>query len=416
MIGPSPVSTFILRPLNRSISLSSTRTHQSSVSSATAPAIPPLDLKPEFRGQAFLTTPTSLHSRGLLDIGVRDDDSVSDRRESFVTAQTGLGRESRYSLGQEEVFVDAEEGFRRDSDGTIHPFDSRLLDDTADTPPTPQPRPALQNASKPVKPPIPARIIMHPRSASGTSSSPPSYNQPSGSHSSDNHPQPNPHQHPHPHRPTPPFTVYPSRLGVSAPSLQELGASTSASSSFIDRRFAPSSLYLAPASERETAREAGTRWTLRLEHVDTVQVLFWIGFISPWCWLIGGWLVSPKRPSRGHGSASGHSHGKHDNGRASLLPLLANNSKSVHSLDTTRKHHGYPFVAPSVSSLMPPPPPYQSQRALVVLTPMKPVELERRGMPNPYVRRCRIAAVTSGVLIFVAFLVALVVVGTRYGT
>lgn len=87
----------------------------------------------------------------------------------------------------------------------------------------------------------------------------------------------------------------------------------------------------------------------------------------------------------------------------------------MHSLDTTVMHHGYPFVAPSVLSLTPLPPPYQSQRAMVVLAP-KPVELERRAMPNPYVRRCRIAAVASGVLIAVAFLIALVVVGLRNGS
>jgi hypothetical protein len=404
MIGPSPVSTFILRPLNRSISLSSTRTHQTSASAATPPVIPPLDLKPEFKGQAFLTTPTSLNSPRLLDIVTHDDDSVSDKRESFITARTGAGRESKYSLGQEEIFVDAEDGFRRDSEGTVHQFDSRLLEDTADTPPTPLPQPIPQ-----VKPPIPARTIMHPRSASLSSSSPPSYNYPPGPHSSDNHLQ----HISHPHRPIPPPTMHPSRLGLSAPSLQDLGTSISTSSSFIDRRFAPSSLYLPPASERESAHKAGARWTLHLERVDTIQALFWLGFIAPWCWLIGGWLISAKPPSRGHDSGSGYGNGYHNGlgGGGSSLPLWTNTSKSMQSFDTMRMHHGYPFVAPSVSSLTPPPPPYQSQRAMVALTP-KPVGLGRRGVKNPWVRRCRIAAVTSGVLIAVAFLVALVVAAT----
>ena len=412
MLGPSPVSTFILRPLNRSVSLSSTRTHQTSASAATPPVIPPLDLKPEFKGQAFLTTPTSLNSRGLLDIVTRDDDSVSDRRESFITARTGVGRESKYSLGQEEVFVDAEDGFRRDSDGTVHQFDSRLLEDTADTPPTPLPQPIPQNTSQQVKPPIPARTILHPRSASHSSSAPPSYNYPPGPHSSDSL---HLNQHPHPHRPIPPFTVHPSRLGVSAPSLHDLGTSFSTSSSFIDRRFAPSSLYLPPASERESANKAGAKWMLHLERADTIQVLFWLGFIAPWCWLIGGWLLSAKPPSRGHGSGSvtGYGHAYHNGlGGGSSLPLWTNTSKSMHSFDTMRMHHGYPFVAPSVLSLTPPPPPYQSQRAMVSLTP-KPGRLGR-GAKNPWVRRCRIAAVTSGVLIAIAFLVALVVAATGH--
>ena len=382
------------------------------MSSITAPVIPPLDFKPEFRGPGFIATPTS--PRGFLDVGARDDESVSDRRESFVTALTGPGRESRYSLGQDEVFVDAEEGFRRDSDGTIHPFDPRILDDNTDTPPTLPPLSIPQNSSKPVKPPIPPRIVMHPRSASGTSLYPPSYNHPSGSHSSVNYPQSN--SLVHLHRPTPPPIAHPtSRLGVSAPSLNELGSSISTSSSFIDRRFAPSSLYFAPASERESARNRGPRWSLHLDRADTVQVLFWLGFIMPWCWLLGGWVFSPRPPLRGHGSDAGHgqrSHKSLDGGRAPLLPLLANRSKSVYSLDTAL-YHGYPFVAPSVLSLAPPPPPYQSYRAPAVLTP-KPIELERRTMPNPYVRRCRIAAVMSGLLILVALLIALVVVGTQH--
>ncbi|KAF8452486.1 hypothetical protein L210DRAFT_3518760 [Boletus edulis BED1] len=384
---PSPVSTFILRPLNRSISLSSTRTHQTSASSVTPPVIPPLDLRPEFKGQGFLTTPTSLHSRGLLDVVARDDDdSVSDRRESFVTAHTGAGRESRYSLGQDEVFVDAEEGFRRDSTGTIQQFDSRLLEDDADTPSTPLPQPIPQDTLKPVKPPV--------------------------TRTSDHHPHPN--SYPHPHRPTPSPTLHPSRLGVTAPSLQDLGSSISTSSSFIDRRFAPSSLYLPPTSERDSAHKAGSKWALHLERVDTIQALFWLGFIAPWCWLIGGWLITAKPPPRRYPSGSGYD-GYHSSlgGGGSSLPLWTN-TKSVQSFDSMRMHHGYPFMAPSVLTLMPPPPPpYQSQRAAVVLTP-KSVGLGRRGTRNPWVRRCRIAAVTSGVLILVAFLVALVVAATSH--
>lgn len=398
-----------MRPLNRSISLSSTRTHQTSAS-VTPPVIPPLDLRPEFKGQAFLTTPTSLNSRGLLDIITRDDDSVSDRRESFVTAQTGAGRESKYSLGQDEVFVDAEEGFRRDSDGTIHPFDSRLLEGATDTPPTPLSQPLPQNPTKPVKPPVPARTVMHPRSASRSSSSPPSYNHPPGPQGSDHLLQPSPHFHPH--RSTPPPTMHPSRLGVSAPSLQDLGTSFSTSSSFIDRRFAPSSLYLAPASERESAHKVGTHWTLHFERVDTIQVLFWLGFIAPWCWLIGGWLVAAKPSSGTRGYGYHHGFGGSEVGGGSSLPLWTNNTskKSMQSFDTMRMHHGYPFVAPSVSSLMPPPPPYRSQSTRATLTP-KPVRL---GMKNRWVRRCRIAAVTSGAIIVVAFLVALIVAATSH--
>jgi len=408
--SPSPVSTFILRPLNRSISLSSMRTHQSSTSSITPPVIPPLDLKPEFKGPSFSTTPTSLHCRGLLDIGVRDDDSVSDRRESFVTARTGAGRESRYSLGQDEVFVDAEEGYRRDSGGTIQQFDSHLLEDTEDTLPAPQIHPIPENASKPVKPPVPPRTFIHLRSASHSSSSPPSYKNPQDPYSSDSSLQPKPQFQP---LRSISLAQHPSRLGVSAPSLQDLGTSFSTSSSFVDRRFAPSSLYLRPSSARESEHHAGSKWTQRLQHMNTIKVLFWLGFIAPWCWLIGGWLVTDKSSPRKHGpgSRSGYSNGYHaglGGGGSSFLPLWT--SKSMNSLDSVKKYHGYPFVAPSALSLAPPPPPYQSHWPAPVLTP-NPVG---RWVRNPWVRRCRIAAVTSGILIVVGLLVALVIVGVGY--
>jgi len=208
--------------------------------------------------------------------------------------------------------------------------------------------------------------------------------------------------------------MHPSRLGVTAPSLQDLGSSISTSSSFIDRRFAPSSLYLPPASERESAHKAGSQWAWHLEGVDTIQALFWLGFIAPWCWLIGGWLITAKPLSRRYPSSSGYNGYQSSFGGGSSLPLWTNTSKSMQSFDTMRMHHGYPFVAPSASTLTPPPPPYQSQREAVVLTP-KSIGLGRRGTRNPWVRRCRIAAVTSGVLLLVAFLVALVVAATSHG-
>ncbi|KIJ63628.1 hypothetical protein HYDPIDRAFT_168434 [Hydnomerulius pinastri MD-312] len=390
---PSPVfSTFLSRPLNRSISLSSTRTHQSSGSSAgrTPPVIPPLDLRPEFRGQAFLTTPTSLSSRGMLDVtygyGEGDDESVDEagRRESFVTARTGAGRESRYSLAPEgpEEEEGGGEGGQRDSGGTVHPFDG-----------TPHAHP--HDLSKPRKPPLPPRPTMaHPRSASRTSSYPPSYNYPPGAHEY-HHPHAHTHYNPHPlshandyyhpHRPSP--SPHP---GVSAPSLHSLGSVPSTSSSFVDRRFAESSLYLTPSSERFPAAHKEPKRTF-----DTIQVLFWVGFIAPWCWLIGGWLISPSSSSssRYGGGALGRVRGG-----SSLLPLWT--GKSMQSFDTVKMQHGYPFVAPSVLSLTPP------SYNRVVLTP-KPA----RGARNPWVWRCRVAACTSGVVIVVAFVVALVVVG-----
>ncbi|KAH7882974.1 hypothetical protein F5I97DRAFT_160243 [Phlebopus sp. FC_14] len=340
---PSPVfSTFLSRPLNRSISISSTRTHQSS-SSATPPVIPPLDLRPEFKGP-FLTTPTSMNSRELLDVAYDDADDVSDHRESFVTARTATARESRYSTA-----ID-------------HDDPGEILE-SACTGQHPPPDGDSQKQSElhvlPQPPPL-AHLITHPRPSSRTSSYPPSYSYP-----------PVQHEY-HPHRPT-----------LSAFSLRSLSSLPSPSDSFIDRRFADSDLYVNNAAERASARIAGQQWKASSEKVYTVRMLFWFGFIAPWCWLIGGWLVaSKKRQNLGRGG--------------SLLPLWT--GRSMQSVETVKFQHGYPFVAPSVLTLTPP------SYTRVILTPK-----HSRETKNPWVRRCRVAAITSGIITVVGFVTALVV-------
>ena len=62
---------------------------------------------------------------------------------------------------------------------------------------------------------------------------------------------------------------------------------------------------------------------------------------------------------------------------------------------------GYPFVAPSVESLTP------SEKVLR----MKPTAANPPKTLDPWVIRCRVAAVTSGILLFVALLVAIEVIG-----
>jgi len=64
---------------------------------------------------------------------------------------------------------------------------------------------------------------------------------------------------------------------------------------------------------------------------------------------------------------------------------------------------GYPFVAPSVESLTP------SSKMLR----MKPTSTAAPKSLDPWVVRCRIAAVTSGTLLVIALVVAIVVIN-RY--
>jgi len=63
--------------------------------------------------------------------------------------------------------------------------------------------------------------------------------------------------------------------------------------------------------------------------------------------------------------------------------------------------HGYPFIAPSVDSLTP------STKVLR----MKPLTIGPQNL-DTWVVRCRVAAVISGILLLMAFVVAIVVVRT----
>lgn len=351
---PSPVfSTFLSRPLNRTVSLSSARTHQSSISSSTPPVIPPLDLRPSFPGPFLPTaTPTSLTFPGFADgVGAGDEESSSDRRVSYITARSTGARESRYSGTQQEHFVDAESNF-----------------DTPSTDRRSQRLPHTPKGSPPCPPDIPRTQLPHPPPPVHLSDViSPFYPQQAGQ------------------------SEYPPR--PSAPSLRSLTSLPSASSSFIDRRFADSDLYIGSAAERASARQAGQRYPSQKGGLDTVKLLFWVGFIAPWCWLIGGWMVEsrnpPLYPSRSRGG--------------SLLPTwTTGKGKSVpqNASSVSMHTHGYPIFTPSVASLMPP----SYSRVVLAPKPLRPVK-------NPWVRRCRIAAVTSGVIILVAFVITFVVVG-----
>ncbi|KAJ8596329.1 hypothetical protein M405DRAFT_837240 [Rhizopogon salebrosus TDB-379] len=233
-----------------SISMSSIRTHHSGNSlSATPPVIPPLDLRPQFPGPL---PQDSLLSRDIVDeaLGIHDDEST--KRESFVTAPSAYApRESRYSamlLDLEYEPLDEEELSSNQPSDSSHDYEHSTL-----------------------RLPQAARTHSPTRPVSRTSTHPPSYSFP----------------HPHVDHGT----------EVRTPSMRSLD-SAKRSSSFIDRRFEESELYLGSHTECSSARQASDKWAKQTENSDTAKTLFWVGFIAPWCWLIGGWLVKAKKNDR----------------------------------------------------------------------------------------------------------------------
>lgn len=134
--------------------------------------------------------------------------------------------------------------------------------------------------------------------------------------------------------------------------------------------------------------------------MTTACILFWIGFIAPWCWLIGGWMLLD-----GEMRTEG---GRSD----TVLPLWMRRGRKRSGLQDRDKKKllalklSYPLVAPSVESLSP------SVHSRTSATSAPKIRRELRRF-DPWVIRCRIAAITSGVLLLAVCIVALIVVCSR---
>ena len=161
-------------------------------------------------------------------------------------------------------------------------------------------------------------------------------------------------------------------------------------------------------------------------------VLFWAGFVAPWCWLIGGWLLSregeafePEGPGpllpfwhrRRGGTGRGthvavdrgedvygdlsHDHLRHA-GRVSCGGGSAHEFGGAVEHKRTKAPSWYPVFAPSVESLAP------STRSLASAHKLRPLHDHGPRGADPWIARCRIAAAVSGVFIFAGFVVAMV--------
>jgi len=130
--------------------------------------------------------------------------------------------------------------------------------------------------------------------------------------------------------------------------------------------------------------------------VSSTCVLFWVGFIAPWCWLVGGWM-----PQRGSS-------------------LLGNGTKKKVSANVDREMVSggegrgglKKWILPDPSS---------SFKATVSALPIsntttlspKEVEEARLAIADPWVRRCRIASIVGGVVLgmgLIAMFIVLAVV------
>ena len=248
---------------------------------------------------------------------------------------------------------------------------------------------------------------------------------PTSPRSADSDTRPNSRTVSRPQNPVPPSTH--SRFGTprnsdSGARLLPLPRSASESSSFIEhwhQRWLRSLSFGSAQFAHPPPQGPGTG----KGEVTHACVLFWAGFVVPWCWFIGGWLLSregeafepegqgPSLLPLWHRHRRGASRGKHVAVDCEDHQHVGGVSCAGGAMAEQKrmKASWYPLIAPSVESLAPSTRSHGSVRKLTRHLHGH----ESRGA-DPWIARCRAAAMVSAVLIFAGFVVAMVfAVGVR---
>ncbi|KAI0372478.1 hypothetical protein BV20DRAFT_964071 [Pilatotrama ljubarskyi] len=399
--GHSPAhSAFINRPLKRSISQTSASTFRSNASIAP-PSIPPLDLRPDFQNAmgvphgspspalasaprksrlAGPTLPTVIGSPIQTNkVSVIYEDGASARTSSFITAPS---LNSPVAEVDPPIFVARDYAASSATDGT----DTEETDATQRPGQTHHPLPEglfdvdLNDTELGLRPT--SRRSLRPSTASDS-------------------------------------LMTPRRSTETRPTYSRSTSSASVSESFLNKRwfkdksFGSDRFVLPPSAQKRGRIKA-----------SYACILFWVGFVAPWCWLIGGWLLTttgevasdglaaetgpvlPLWHRRRKGGAQGPRETTKGKRRADAGVPMPEKVKAINGAAERRikAKSWYPLLAPSLESLAP------SSTGSAMSTRKLKRCLPRSSTVDPWIRRCRVAAAASGVLIFAAFVVAIILV------
>jgi hypothetical protein len=199
-----------------------------------------------------------------------------------------------------------------------------------------------------------------------------------------------------------------ARLRPSFPLSLRRSYPTSDSSSFIDRKW-DARVHLVSRSNsglpyhHSGDLEKGNKKPWTSAQATRACVLFWIGFIAPWCWLIGGWMPSGDRASPPPSIRTKKLGG--DVTAGSILPVWWEKPQQT-SKRQLFPGLGYPFRTP--------PPQDNASSESVGTRRTTPTIRIKPGWTtqcesDPWIRRCRIAAIASGTLLTAAFVAIMVV-------
>lgn len=122
--------------------------------------------------------------------------------------------------------------------------------------------------------------------------------------------------------------------------------------------------------------------------VTSAFVLFWIGFVAPWCWLIGGWYLSRSGEMEPEGQYL----------KTVSLHWPRGDHKDVLGLSNTARKERRWWSR------------HRASKESLPLSEKHPTHGTPRVTLDPWVRRCRVAAVVSGAVLCVGCVVTLIVV------
>ncbi|KAI9513445.1 hypothetical protein F5148DRAFT_1278817 [Russula earlei] len=246
----SSYSAFLRRPLKRSISATSTSSLRTNASTHP-PTLPPLSVSPSDMRPTY---PPVSHRAGQQLVSTVYEDAGSERTGSFVTAR------SVSDDGEDAEDTAVAPDSHGPSNSTILSPSNAELGNTSDL---------LADADRATEGTTLSATLPGGSSSGGLGGSGSGY----GDGSSSSGPVP-------PARPRPR-----KRMPTS-------GGTGSTSSTFIWRRWTRD-LSFGSGLSRPSFSAARRAIASRLPPLPIL--LFWAGFLAPWCWLIGGWLIAEGR-------------------------------------------------------------------------------------------------------------------------
>ena len=164
---------------------------------------------------------------------------------------------------------------------------------------------------------------------------------------------------------------------------------------FIMERWTKSLFFSAPGGKELLLTTEGDQ----KEHlVSSTRVLFWAGFIAPWCWLVGGWMP--------YGGASVcENETRYETLKEKISTSMRSEAVSREDGAGLKK-----WVLPDPSSSFKATARAPSTSNDATLYPREN-ENGRLATADPWVRRCRIASMVGGTVLGLALIVMVIVLG-----